>query len=436
MRILKFLSRFLICMLCVCSLCTTSFAAGNVPYGDVGDYGDWMTSDNMDSFKTETSHDLEIFQEGFQQTNLQSTSFVPIEAKLSLSFMKALSAIDKVLQSSLVRFTIIFLFIMYAFWIALESYKMMRDTTDYKTLLYDIFKKGLIIAIWVFVLDYGPAKIFTILVSPILALGTYISDFILSAVAGTYDVNIPDTCGAIRDYVNNNVATTIASGEKVKLLIEPDAAANIICLPGRMSVYFYQATKAAWHWMINGFFHNTSALIMGAICVVIFVKCIFKYIFMTLGVVADLFLTLLMLPFTALAESMPSTSEKNYAGQIFSGFLKVFHTKKLSEVIIVFINAAIYFVSLAIVIALCAALLTNIIDLSNTPEYSTGRAMVTILCGCLVLYLAGKTEDLAKQIGGSIDNSFGEEVKASGKTLWGDTKRIAGYIYKDWLKKK
>jgi hypothetical protein len=210
-----------------------------------------------------------------------------------------------------------------------------------------------------------------------------------------------------------------------------------MCLPGRLSIYFYHATGAAFKWFAWGFGHSATAIAMGAICVVIFIKCILKYAFMTLGVVADLFLTLLMLPFTALAESLPSTSEKSYAGQILSGFLSIFNTKKLSEVISVFINAAIYFVSLAIIIAICAGLLDYIIpNTTDTSKYALDTAMITILCGCLILHLADKADDLAKRIGGSIDNSFGNELKNSTKTLWNNTKNVAGKIYKDWVKRK
>lgn len=427
MHFIKKLLRLFCCILCACVLCNASFAESNIPLGDVGEYGNWLTEYNINKFNNTTSTDMEQFQSGFQ-TQIQSTSFVPIEAKIGFAFMHALSSIDYVLQISLVRFTILFLFVMYAFWVALEAYKMTHESTDYKKVLYDVFKKGLIIAAWVIILNYGPAKIFTMIISPILALGAEISDFILNAVAQMYDVDIPDTCGAIHQYINQNTTPD-------KLLIAPDAAANIMCLPARISVYFYHATGAAWHWMIGGFGHGATQIVMGAICIVIFIKCIFKYAFMTLGVVADLFLTLLMLPFTALAESLPSTSEKNYAGQIFSGFLKVFNTKKLSDVISVFINAAIYFISLAIIIAICAILLTNIIP-TNGNSYSTGGAMVTILCGCLILHLTNKADELAKQIGGSIDNSFGKQLQNDTKTLWNDTKNVAGKIYKDWKDKK
>ena len=143
-----------------------------------------------------------------------------------------------------------------------------------------------------------------------------------------------------------------------------------------------------------------------------------------------------MLPFTAVAESLPSTDEKGYIGQVFSGFLKIFNTKKLSEVLSVFINAAIYFISLAIIIAICAALLSNIIYISSNNMYNIGSAMTTILCGALVLYLSDKVDELAKSIGGSIDNSFGKQLQNDSKTLLKNTKDFGGKLYKAWIKKE
>ena len=423
-RILKSL---LIGIFCITTIVGASFAAGNVPYGDVGEYGNWITNDNMEKYNQNISGDLENFQQTFQ-TNLHSTNFVPIEVKIGLVFMKALSSIDYVLQISLVRFTIYFLFLMYAFWIGLEAYRMIRESTDYKQVLYDIFVKGIIIAAWVIVLNYGPAKLFTIIVSPIMSLGVHLSDFILGAVAETYNVNIPDTCATIHQYVDANT-----SG---KLLIDADAAANIMCLPARLSVYFYHATATAFEWMINGFGKSATMVAVGAVCIVLFVKCIFKYAFMTLGVVSDLFLTLLMLPFTAIAESMPSTKESNYIGKLFSALLGLFKTQKLSGIISKFVNVAIYFVSLAIIIAICAALLTNIISISDNNTYYVGSAITTILCGSLVLYLADKADELAKKLGGSIDNSFGKQLQGDAKTLWDNTKNLAGKLASAWIKKK
>lgn len=435
MRILRYFCRLLICILCICFISNYSYGASNMPLGDVTEYGNWINAENMEKFNAAVSSDMDKFQSGFQQ-NLESDTFVPIEAQIGFAFMKALSSIDYVLQISLVRFTIMFLFIMYAFWIASEAYKMIRETSDYKKVFFEIFKKGFIIAIWVLILYYGPAKIFVMLINPILALGTGLSDFILNTTAEMFNIDIPNTCSAIHDYVNQNAVTGIANGENAALIVPPETAANIMCLPARVSVYFYKATGMAWKWTLGGFTHSATQIVAGGVCVVLFIKCIFKYAFMTLGVVADLFLTLLMLPFTAIAEALPSTDEKGYMGQILSGFLKIFNTKKLSDIIGVFINAAIYFVSLAIVISICAGLLSNFIDLGDSNEYMTGRAMITILCGGLILYLANKADALAKQIGGSIDNSFGEKLFNDTKTLWDDTKSAAGKIYKNWKNKK
>lgn len=439
MRILKILSKFFICILCACILCAPVMAETNEPLGDIGAYGDWMTGDNIQKINNDMSSDFDAFQETFSNSasNLESSNYVPIEVRIGLMFMKALSSIDYVLQISLVRFTIMFLFLMYALWLALEAYKMSHESSDYKKVFYDAFKKGITIIVWVLVLNYGPAKIFMMIMSPILQLSTYISDFILNSIAQTYNVQIPNTCATIHQFVNENAATTVANNASAQLLIDPNSAANIMCLPGRLSTYFYHATGAAFKWFAWGFGHSATAIVMGAICIVIFIRCILKYAFMTLGVVADLFLTLLMLPFTALAESLPSTNEKSYAGQILSGFLSIFNTKKLSDVIAVFINAAIYFVSLAIIIAICAGLLDYIIpNTTDVSKYALDKAMITILCGCLVLYLADKAESLAKKIGGSVDNSFGNDLKSATKTIWADTKNVAGKIYKDWLKKK
>lgn len=427
MRMPKILKTLLICIVCITGFVASSYCADNVPHGDVGEYGNWITPDNIQQYNQNISSDAQHFQQNFQ-THLHSSNFVPVEVKIGLMFMKSLYFIDDVLKMSLVRFTILFLFIMYACWVGLEAYKLIRESSDYKKALYDIFIKGLTIAVWVVVLNYGPAKIFTMIISPIMALGVYLSDFILDAVAQTYNVNIPDTCTTIQQYVANNTSD--------KLLIDQQTAANIMCLPARLSVYFYHATASGFEWMINGFGKSATMIVVGAICVVMFIKCILKYAFMTLGIVADLFLTLLMLPFTALAEAMPGTKETNYAGQIFSGFLKIFNTRKLSDVISTFINTAIYFVSLSIIIAICAALLTNIISIDSNATYSVGSAMTTILCGALVLYLTGKAEDLVKQIGGSVDNSFGKQLQNDTKTLWNDTKGFVGKLFAAWRKAK
>lgn len=448
MRIFKLLSRFIICILCVFCISNVSLAeedlrsvepnsapeqiieqeskSEQIPTSDeTEEKVSWFTKDNIQTFNKNISNDFENFE---PHINLDSKTFVPIEAKIGLMLMKALSALDNVLQISLIRFAIIFLLFMYAFWVGLEAYKLIRDSGDYKTAFYNIFKQGLTIGIWIMILQYGPAKIFALVVSPILGFGSYLSDFILGAVAETYKVNIPDTCAAIHNYVN--------ADKSLNLLVDADTAANIMCLPSRISVYFYHATATAFQWIKYGFGHSVTMIIVGIVSVVIFIKCIFKYAFMTLGVAADLFLKLLMLPFTALSESMPSNSEKNLAGQLFNGLLKVFKTQKVSDVLSAFINVAIYFVSLSIIIAICAVLLSNIISLNGDNSYSVGSAITTIISGCFVLYLANRADELAGKLGGRVDNSFGKKFQDDAKRLWNDAKALTTSLVKTWAKNK
>ena len=423
MRIFKLFLRFIICILCICCLCRVSVAEINLPdvvKETIAEQTDQLKTEAIQIFSTNISNDIEHFKPNM---DLNPKTFVPIEAKIGLMFMKALSVFDGILQISLVRFMITFLLFMYAFWVGLEAYKLIHTSGDYKTVLYNIFKQGITIGIWIIVLNYGPAKIFSMLVSPILGLGTYLSDFLLGTVAETYKVNIPDTCAAIQNYVNTNTS--------LDLIIDSDTAANIMCLPSRMSVYFYHATATGFRWIKDGIGNSITMVIVGILSIIIFVKCIFKYAFMTLGIVADLFLKLLLLPFTALAESMPATKEDHFFAKVFSGLRSVFDTAKLSSVISVFINTAIYFVSLSIVISICALLLTNIISFGTASEYTLGGAITTLITGCLVLYLVGQLDNLIKNIGGSIDNSFGKQLMDDAKLLWNGAKNLSMKIFKN-----
>lgn len=427
MRVIrKILSLLFVCILCIGCLCNVSYAEANAPFGEIGDYGNWVTEANMSQYHDSMTNDMTQFQDNFQN-NLKSTTYIPPEVRLGLMFMKAMYAIDAMLQMSLVRFTIVFLLVMYAFWIALEAYKMIRESGDYKSVLYTIFIKGINVTCWILILNYGPAKVFMLIINPIIDIGTYLSDFILNAVAKTYNVVIPDSCAAIHQFVDEH--------NTGKLLIDANSAANIMCLPSRISVFFYHAIGAAFDWMVYGFTHSATAVIVGLISIILFVKCILKYAFMTLGVVADLFLTLMMLPFTAIAECVPDTKETNYTAKIFKGFFKMFNTLKISDVINKFIKATIYFVCLAIIIAICAALLTNIISVNENSQYAVGSAMTTILSGCFVLYLANKADKLATQMGGSIDNTLGKRFQSDTKNLWDGAKATGTKIIKLWSKK-
>ena len=164
--------------------------------------------------------------------------------------------------------------------------------------------------------------------------------------------------------------------------------------------------------MLAGIGHSMFTFIIGVVFIIIFLINIWKFALMALGVIADLFLAIFMLPFTAIAETVGKTSYTGIAGTIFNGLLGLFKTESLSAQITRFINAAIYFVSLSIVVALCAAILSGVVDTNlaaQVPTIDNEGFMITLLIGCLVAYLADKALKIAKDLGGSIDDSLGQQ---------------------------
>lgn len=390
-------------------------ATANVPMTEIGDYGDWMTDTNSAEFNMAIGTDMSEFQSEFQTTQLVP-DYVPIEAKVGIALINALSMIADILDSSLVRFAIIFMILAYIFWVMFEAYNMMTKGSSALDLTVDLIKKGAVIAIWSIILVQGPAQVFMWVMGPIISVATYMSDLILGAVTNASGAALPDTCIAIRDYA----ATHTSPGA----LIDANAVANMLCVPTRLSGFFVTAVAAGWKWMLAGIGHSAFTMLVGAIFIVIFIYNAFKFALMGLGVIMDLFLGVLMLPFTAIAETIKQTSYKGIVGDIFNGFLGLFKPEALSKQIMRFINAAIYFVSLSIVVALCAALLSWTVDAnlaSEIPSIENTGFMVTLLTGALVAYLANRADSIAKDLGGSIDDSFGKKFGDDAKKLWDKT---------------
>lgn len=403
----------------------TYAATSNLPMADVGDYGNWATPDNIDLFKTDITHDMEQFQ-----PEPIVSDYVPFEAKIGLAMMNGFSIVADVLDSSLVRFAIIFMIIAYIFWSMFEAYNMMKNGSSAMDFGVNLVKKGGVILIWIIILNFGPAQVFMWIMGPIISVGTYMSNLILNAIAGAIGTELPDTCAAIRDYAAANT-----SGN---MLIDANAAADILCVPTRLSGFFTTAVVAGWKWMIAGIGTSAFTVLVGATFIVIFLYTGFKFLLMGLGVIMDLFLSVLMLPFTAIAETIKSTSYKGIAGDIFNGFLGLFKPESLSRQIQRFIDAAIYFVSLSIVIAMCAALLSGTVDAnlaSEIPTLENDGFIITLLTGCLVAYLANRADKIATEdIGGKIDASFGkkfgDDVKRLGKNTYGFGKKVVDIIRK------
>ncbi len=397
----------------------------------------FITEEAKLKLTTSLASDVQAFGGDFEK-NILIENYVPIEAKVGRAFIGAMSLISDILERSLVRFMKVLMLVLFAFWIMFESYNLVKTGGDVKKLVESILKKSVMIVIWIWILNHNPAQLFMWVVGPVITIGTMLSDLILNSVAAASGASLPDTCAAIHEY-----SVAHHTGREI---IDAAQTANLLCVPTRLSGFFYTAVAAGWKWMLAGIGTSAFTFIAGVTFIALFVYNIWKFALMALGVIADLFLGLVMLPFTAIAMTFGESEDKDYfgekgatsydgiAGKIYNHFLKIFTVEDLSKQITRFVNAAIYFVSLSIVIAFCAALLSGVFsaDLSaSVPSLESADFMTTLIVGCLVAYLANKAGDIASKLGGKIDDSkFGDKIQEDVKKIAGNVSKTA----KSWWK--
>lgn len=185
--------------------------------------------------------------------------------------------------------------------------------------------------------------------------------------------------------------------------------------------------------MLLGIGRSMFSFLCGGAFVAGFLYLAWRFAFIAFGVIADLFLGIIMLPFTAIAETIGKTSYKGIVGDIFNGFMGLFKAESIQAQIARFLNAALHFVALSIVISVCAALLSNIVTINSAdaiPQIDTPGLWVTILILALTIWLAKNGSKIATELGGSIDASFGGKLQSDATLLWNDTKNTA----KKWWK--
>ncbi len=415
---------------------------------DVGNYGVWATENNRELLTGQISNDISSYAGEFNNLTIKP-DYVPAEARVGLAFINAMSYLSGILEISLIRFIVIFMIIMFAFWTAFEAYNMIQNSSKPMETFQKIIKRAIVITIWIAILEFGPAKLFMIILTPILGLATYISDFLLNAVAMSGGYVLPDTCAGIEQYVANSSVNTV--------IINPDQTAALLCVPTRLSGFFYTGISVGWDWMKAGVGNSAFTFIMGAAFIILCISNLWKFAIMAFGVIADLFLTLFMLPFTAIAQtfggsdsgtdieksvftsinegSSGKTSYAGIAGNIFNQFLDLFKYQNLNSQINRIIQSSFYFVSLSIVITLCAILLSTIVQsdlMGNAPSLRNDGFFPALIALCLVRYIATKTDEIAKKFGGSIDTSAGDRIIGDVKKLW----NLGKGSYKKYFGKK
>lgn len=430
-----FIKRFL-SFICI-AIFAASFVApanavtvGNIATGDIGEYGTWTTDHNREVMLGNVQNDLNEFESNFGNEYVKTG--VPIEARIGIVFVRALDYVSKILDSSLVRFVNIFLVIAFMFWVMLLAYQMITDGGKTKPMaaFQDIVKKGATLAIWLILLGGGIQWFFGAIMGPIFGFSSYVSNLILNATTNAGGFALADNCAAIHAYATSHIGANS--------IFTPDFAANIMCVPARLSGFYYGAIKFGWGLVLSGLGTSTFTLLVGLILVCLFIYTAYKFIFVAFGVIADLFLIIVMLPFTAIAETVSKTSYKGIAGDIYNAFLGLFKSQNLSSQVRKFVDAAIYFISLSIIISIAGALLASAIQLNSQTHLITiynGDVVTLLLTGALVAYIATHAEEFAKSIGGAIDYAIGSDLQKDLKTVYNDTKKKAEAFIKA-LKKK
>ncbi len=410
--------------------CSADVGSNLTGFADVGDYGAWATEHNREVLVGNMKSDIETFQSNSERDYIETG--VPIEAKLGIIFIKALSHVAEILNASLVRFVIIFLIAAYGFWVMFQAYRLISETkaqvfasSKVKTpdTVRDIIKRGITLGIWLLLLGFGLPRLFGLIMGPIIALGSYIAHLILNAAAANGGYELSDTCAAIHTYAAEHMKNIAVFDKDFSTF-----AADIICIPTRMSEFYYGSIKYGWKIMASSLGISTFSFLTGLIFVILFTYAAFKFAITAFGVIADLFLVVILLPFTAISETLAKTDYDGIAGKIYNGFLGLFNPESfsLSNQIKKFVDASIYFISLAIVVAIGGALLANGLQIDPVTHIASplnGDRITMLLIGALVAYVATHADEVAKIIGGGIEYTLGTELSKDAKTLYNSTKK-------------
>jgi hypothetical protein len=261
-----------------------------------------------------------------------------------------------------------------------------------------------------------------------------ISDIILNSVTAAATVSLPDTCAAIHQYT----AARPISGA----IISPEATANLLCVPTRMAGFMYTCVAAGLEWMKIGIGTSALTFFAGAVFVVIFIRNIWLFAVEALGVISSLFLAVMLLPFTAIAECFngkTNMKDPDLFSRFFEMLTQMLGNGKLKLVgqLRTFIDAAIYYIILSIVASIGLALLAGVAQVNfadAVPTVKNNDFMMVLIVGALVSHLANKAGSIAKDLGGAIEGEFGKKVGDDLTKAWKGTKSTAQSWYKAYKK--
>ena len=371
-------------------------------------FGQDFNTQNWDGARRQASADIQnlgrSLGENFTPEGTLVPGFVPIEARIGVMFMSALTDVITALYETVIPFLNALIIALLMFWFFMETWVKMKSG-DPKWLEFgkEVALKMAWASFWMWLINNNPGEIFMWMMAPLIAVGTVIADTILNTAANVIGTNLPDSCAAIHQWLAG----------RDDLLITGSQAADLICLPTRPLWFLYTTVWAGFLWILSGLAQfNPLMVIMGLIFVILFVYNIFTFAFRALGVIMDLFFILMFLPFTAMSEAVKGgTSYDGPGAEIWNAFASFIKGAQLTDQIQRFARVIIYFILLSIVASLAIALL------STVNPFELGNFFTILVVGCMVSYLLSKvtTENISK--GFDVDDSFGTELYEQAKGI-------------------
>ncbi len=367
---------------------------------------------------------------------MSDSNYIPVEIRLGSIIIDGFGFINEMLYPFFANLLTTLLIIFLAFWLSGEAYQMINSGKTSLTNGTTIVKKIFLVIIWTAIIQSNPAQVFAYIMGPIIQMGSNITDFIITAMTG---MPLDNTCDNIHRMVQNNTDTSFLQYP----LLSPEAKANILCLTARISKLYTQFIVLGFKWMGQGLLLQPLTFLIGLTLVIMFIYIGFKFMLETIGIIIDLIIALLLLPFCAIKECFSGgISYKGLEGipqQLFGSIVSIFSFGDYKGLITKILKSVLYFWILAIIIGICYEMMAytlnlnpNILDSATLPSQGDMGFMTILLAGILTCYLIKKAPEYAKTMGGAFDSPTGESLKSETKKLYDWTKKAIT----DMMKKK
>ncbi|MDR2685444.1 MAG: hypothetical protein LBB23_01570 [Rickettsiales bacterium] len=325
----------------------------------------------------------------------------PLDVHASLIIVGGLSQVASIIYDNLLDLIIFMIWIFFAFWLGIKAWDLMRTKIQLMPFLESAAKKLIFVVIGTALLASNPAELFMMFMGGVSALGNAASNLFLS---DTGVGRVSETCADVAAWVK-------ASGGDIKFLTS-QSVGDIICLTGRTTSFFYNGIGTFLGMMTKGVLEA----VIGAAGAVVFLWCIFKFAFITLGVVVDVVLMLMFLPFTIFSEIFKGDDwgDTMILSDAMKSFAGIFGGDGISALIQKMIQVVIYIVSISLVAAI------SFLFMRAVPK----DFLNLLIGGALTAYMIYKADVLAKKMGGAVDDKFAKLLEQNTTAIYNNTLKL------------